>query len=255
MERYLWKYWKEAPGRASRDAWNFMREHVGWELALLLGTPAVKIFYFGFSGLLHELIFGLLFAGAAALLIWLFHLLILTPARIRRDALAGIELPEEPMASQVSVEHLHIIWNCYKEAIRTAHRFLGEICLGDKETEERRHLCDLIVELILPQIKESDAFDATLNSGTKFSVRQLDDLRKFFFQGVLPVYSRFVNTIEREGRLLWKDRQTSFSRYYSDLLRQNAKCVERLEERETLPDFPEISQHLRTIRQLLPKPD
>jgi len=48
-------------------------------------VKALGSYFFGQFNLLHELLFGLLFMGAAAFLIWLWHLFVVTPARLKRD--------------------------------------------------------------------------------------------------------------------------------------------------------------------------
>jgi hypothetical protein len=88
---YLLNYWRKAPGRARRASWEFVRHRVAWNAAMLVvGAVVIRAAWNARSGqpieILHEVAVGLLTIAGACLLVWLWHLFIVTPARTQRNA-------------------------------------------------------------------------------------------------------------------------------------------------------------------------
>jgi hypothetical protein len=85
MEDYLRDYWRTAPRSAWESAWRFMRSHVLWDLAMLAAGFALKTFLVSPKGLLHEIFVDAAVVLLAVLAIWLWHLFVVWPARLRKD--------------------------------------------------------------------------------------------------------------------------------------------------------------------------
>jgi hypothetical protein len=163
-----------------------------------------------------------------------------------------IELPD--MAAKADVDQLRIAWACCSRTINLACELLSLLCTGYKETEERRCICRLITEFVLPpRTINSGELSSRLASQKEFSVREFDTLKELF-RKALEDYVVFVETIEREGKVLWGESGLVSSQPYANLLQRNAKCLEELEKLSSLPDLQEVVSSLGSLRRLLPMP-
>lgn len=99
LEHPIASYWRKATVRSWADAWLFMRKHVYWEVGIL-GGAVVILLVLRIAELWHEVILGLVLMGSAALLIWLWHLFIVTPASIHREDKLALEEARADIAQQ-----------------------------------------------------------------------------------------------------------------------------------------------------------
>jgi hypothetical protein len=112
---YIQDYWRKAPGLAWGSAWGFMRKHVWWELLILPASFIVNrlqaLWAYIFHGpmpemdLGREFISGLLLTGSIILITWLWHLIVVLPAKTRSTGLVQVK------ASQDEIESLQAKFN------------------------------------------------------------------------------------------------------------------------------------------------
>jgi hypothetical protein len=129
---YIGRYWRKAPGRATRGAWEFVQFRVAWGSAVLVVTVSIawNVLHLGTIAIWHELWVGLRNMAGGSLLVWLWHLLIVTPARIKRDLAlqekrAKLDQPETALDFEVSLEDLSKLGDLAARDLLTAGIGLG----------------------------------------------------------------------------------------------------------------------------------
>ncbi len=293
---YLRDYWKEAPGRARREVLRDFRKEIAWRIlelcvlaAALLGPLLWDLVSKGravfSSSLWPDLWHGAAFAAGTLALGILVHLLVLTPARIRRDALlkvreaedeiAGLKIelalrpkPEPPppvtiapMVSSDVLNRLREIYEPCRSATALAREYLLLFCLdwygGPLDKWEQ-----LVARLFLREsalLADSDRSMLKLTEGLAakgdFEAARFADLMQTL-DGMLSQYALLCEYILRAGSLFVGDETHLRSQPpYSQLYQRHLEAVGALRQVRARDDFGELAvQHIKQLKDLLPPP-
>lgn len=295
LRHYLRDYLREAFSRACREMYRDFRKEITWRIlellvlvAALLGPLLWDLLTKGRamfdSALWPDLFHGALISGGVLVLGVLWHLLVLTPARMRRDALlrvqaveernAGLEIqlalhpkPEppppvaiEPLVSSETLNRLRETYDPCGSAAGFAREYLIGFCLDWSGGPADRW--EPIVALLLIESRVlADSLWSLQKLNERLAVKG-DIAASYFadllqtFDGLLSQYARLCKDILRAG-ILFAGGETQLRSQppYSQLYQRHLEAVGALRRVRPRDDFGELAvKHVKQLQGSLPPP-
>jgi hypothetical protein len=294
-QHYLRDYWREAPCHAWRDTWRYFRKEIAWRILELL---ALVVALFGpllwdfltkggavfNSTLWPDLWHGAVLSAGVFGLGLLWNLLVLRPARVRRDTLlrvqaaedksAGLEIqlalrpkPEPPspvavesMVSSDVLNRLREICEPCHSAAAFAREYLLVFCLdwsGGPADRWEPIVARLLMEsaVLAGSLRSLQMLNEKLAVKGDITASQFADLLQTF-DGLLSQYARLCEDLLRAGSLFVGGETNLRSQpQYSLLYQRHLEAVAALRQVRARDDFGELAvQHIKQLRDLLPPP-